>query len=155
MESGYKSSFYGVNIPAMQRLSDSVVPFLADKRTELWLHPSFDSGASLVLDVGSNRTFGLQDAQNLVASNNSDLGDAVGVAKSNTNLRRSGTLASELADLVDDLGRSGLQPSWRVAAVGEGRGRDTLSLSLGLDATHVCGVLVVSWWCWSSFAQGG
>lgn len=103
--------------------------------------------------TSSNRTFGLQDAQDLVSSDDADLGDAVGVTEGNTNLRGSGTLTGELADLVDDLGGSGLQPCWRVAAVGEGRGRDTLSLSLGLNATHGDGKLVVSELSWSKFRR--
>lgn len=43
-------------------------------------------------------------------SDNLDLGDSVGVTENNTDLRRSGTLLGQLADLVNDLLGSGLQP---------------------------------------------
>jgi len=53
---------------------------------------------------------GLEDTQDSVTSDNLDLGDSVGVTEDNTDLRRSGTLLGQLADLVNDLLGSGLQP---------------------------------------------
>ena len=53
---------------------------------------------------------GLEDSQNLVSGHNADEGDTVGVTEDNTDLRGSGTLLRELADLVDDLLGSGLEP---------------------------------------------
>jgi len=45
----------------------------------------------------------LEDSQNLVAGDDLDLCDAVGVAECDTDLRGSGAFAGELADLVHDL----------------------------------------------------
>ena len=69
-----------------------------------------------------NRTIGLEDSEDLVASDDLDLGDTVRVTKDLTDLRGSGTLLCELADLLDDLLGSGLEPRRGVAAVGDGRG---------------------------------
>ena len=44
-----------------------------------------------------------QDTEDLVTSNEADLGDTMGVTQSNTDLRRSQTLASEFDDLVNDI----------------------------------------------------
>jgi len=77
-------------------------------------------------------------------SDNLDLGDTVGVTEDDTNLRRGGTLTGELADLVNDLLGSGLEPCGRSARVGDGAGGDTLSL--GMKTAHFecrCGVEVV------------
>jgi hypothetical protein len=67
-------------------------------------------------------------------SDNLDLGDTVGVTEDDTNLRRSGTLTGELADLVNDLLGGGLEPCGRSARVGDGAGCDTLSL--GMKTAH-------------------
>lgn len=69
-----------------------------------------------------NRTVGLENSEDLVASDDLDLGDTVRVTKDLTDLRRSGTLPGELADLLDDLLGSGLEPRRGVAAVRDGRG---------------------------------
>lgn len=63
------------------------------------------------------------------------------VTKDNTDLGRGGTLLGQLADLLNNLLGGGLEPRWRVAAVGDGRSRDTLSL--GVKTTHFGGLLVV------------
>ncbi len=61
----------------------------------------------------------------------------MGVTENDTNLRRGSTLSGELADLLNDLLGSGLQPAGSDAAVGEGRGGDTLSVAV--KSTHVVG----------------
>lgn len=63
-------------------------------------------------------------------SDNLDLGNAVAVAENDTNLRGSGALPGELADLVNDLVGGGLEPGRRAAGVGDGGGRDALSLAV-------------------------
>jgi hypothetical protein len=59
----------------------------------------------------------------------------MGITEDDTNLRRSGTLLCQLADLVDNLFRSGLQPGRGVSAVGDGRGRNALAIAV--HATHI------------------
>ena len=82
----------------------------------------------------------------------------MGVTEDNTDLRWSGTLLCELADLVDNLLGSGLQPCWSASGVWEGTGRDTLSVTV--HTTHDGGVrsefdvsLVVVWCCWRNFSR--
>ena len=53
------------------------------------------------------------------------------------NLRGSGTLLRELADLLNNLLGGGLQPSRGVARVGDGGGR--YSLSVAVKTTHFVG----------------
>ena len=72
-------------------------------------------------------------------SDDLDLGNTVAVTEDNTNLRRGGTLLCELADLVDDLLRSGLEPSRGSPRVGNGRGRNALAVAV--HATHDDGVV--------------
>lgn len=68
------------------------------------------------------------------------------VTEDNTNLRRSSTLLSELADLVDDLVGGGLEPGRGGARVGDGGGGNALSLAV--KTTHfVFLVLVVTVVC--------
>ena len=71
-------------------------------------------------------------------SNNLDLGNAVAITEDNTDLRWSGTLLGHLADVVDNLIRSGLQPGGSGARVGDGRGRNALALAV--KTTHIDGV---------------
>lgn len=73
-------------------------------------------------------------------SDDLDLGDSVAVPQDDTDLRGSSTLPGQLADLVDDLLRGGLEPGRRGARVGDGGGRDTLALAV--KATHL-GLFVV------------
>ena len=69
-----------------------------------------------------------------LTSDNLDLGNTVRVTEDDTNLRWSGTLLCELADLVNDLLWSGLEPCWSSARVWDGRGRN--SLSVAVKTTH-------------------
>lgn len=66
----------------------------------------------------------------------------MGITEDDTNLRRGSTLSGELADLLDDLLGSGLQPAGSDAAVGDGGGGDTLALAV--KSTHVGGVCRLS-----------
>ena len=70
-------------------------------------------------------------------SDNLDLGNAVRVTEDDTNLRRSGTLSGELADLLDDLLGGGLQPRGDGARVGDGGGGNALALAV--KSTHLVG----------------
>lgn len=65
----------------------------------------------------------------------------MGVTEDNTNLRRSGTLTGELADLLDDLVGGGLEPCGSSAGVGDGGGRNALALAV--KSTHLVGLVVV------------
>lgn len=56
------------------------------------------------------------------------------VTEDNTNLRRRSTLPGELADLVNDLFGSGLEPGRGGTRVGDGRARNALSLAV--KTTH-------------------
>jgi hypothetical protein len=67
-------------------------------------------------------------------SNNLDLGNTVGVTENNTDLRWGCALLGQLADLVDNLLRGGLQPRWWSAGVWDGGGRNALSVAV--HATH-------------------
>lgn len=71
-------------------------------------------------------------------SDNLDLSDTVRVTEDDTDLGRGGTLTGELADLVDDLLGSGLEPCWGSARVWDGAGR--YSLSVAVKTTHFGGV---------------
>jgi hypothetical protein len=91
--------------------------------------------------IEGNRTAGLEDSEDLVAGDNLDLSHTVRVTEDLTNpailsahhscvfysvrlllLRWCSTLLRELADLVNNLLRSGLQPRRRAAGVGDGGG---------------------------------
>lgn len=63
----------------------------------------------------------LEDAEDLVSGDDLDLGDTVRVTEDLTNLGGSGALLCELADLLDNLLGSCLQPRRWVAGVGDGR----------------------------------
>lgn len=65
----------------------------------------------------------------------------MGVTEDDTDLGRGSTLLGQLADLVNDLLGGGLEPRRGVAAVGDRRGGDTLSL--GVKTAHFDGGL----WC--------
>jgi len=60
---------------------------------------------------------GLEDSENLVASNHLHLRNTVRISKNNTDLRWSSTLLRKLADLVHDLLRGGLEPRRRSPGV--------------------------------------
>lgn len=72
---------------------------------------------------------------------NLDLGNAVGVSEDNTDLRGGGTLPGELANLLNDLVGRGLQPGGGGARVGDGGGRNALSVAV--KSTHLVGLVVV------------
>jgi len=68
-----------------------------------------DQHVEVLWDLGS-KAIALEDSENLVTGDDLDLGDTVAVAEDDTDLRGSGTLLRELADLVDDLLGGGLEP---------------------------------------------
>ena len=65
-----------------------------------------------------------------------DLGNSVAITENDTDLGRGGTLLGQLADVVDNLVRGGLEPRRGGARVGDSRGRN--ALALGVKATHCC-----------------
>lgn len=71
-------------------------------------------------------------------SNDLGLGNAVGVTEDDTDLGGGSTLLGELANLINDLLGGGLEPGGGVAGVGDGGGRN--ALSLGVKTTHF------GWW---------
>jgi hypothetical protein len=73
------------------------------------------------------KSVGLEDADNLLASNGLDLGDTIGITENDTNLRRSQTLLGELADVILDISGGDLKPRRRSALVRLGALGDTLS----------------------------
>jgi len=87
-----------------------------------------------VLGDRRSETVGLQDTEDLVTSNEADLGDPMGVAQGDTDLGWGQALASELSNVLDDILRSGLKPRRRRATVGKSRGRNALAGSV--HATH-------------------
>jgi hypothetical protein len=125
----------------------------------------------VVLSGIGSRTVRLQDAKDLVTcseqklacaispkrlaespkhtGDDADLGNALGVTEDDTDLRRSGTLLSQLADLVNDLVGVGLEPRGRSARVGDGGGADALSLAV--KTAH----LVCRFWCLAIIDVGG
>lgn len=66
---------------------------------------------------------GLEDTEDLVSGDETDLGDAMGVTEGDTDLRRGQTLASKLDDVVNDIVRGGFQPCWRGSAIRQSGGR--------------------------------
>lgn len=86
-----------------------------------------DQEVQVLWDLWS-QTVRLQDSENLVAGDNSGLGDSVGVSQDNTNLRWGQTLSGVLDDLLDNLVGRQLEPSWSVSRVWESRRGDTFSL---------------------------
>lgn len=81
-----------------------------------------------------NFTVSLQDAQDFVSSDKTNLGNALSVTQQHTNLRGTQTLFGELANLVDNLLGRNFQPRRRRTTVWQGTARDTLSRSV--HATH-------------------
>jgi len=65
-----------------------------------------------VLREGWGKTLGTEDADNLVASNHLNLGNAVGIPENDANLGRSVTLLGHVADLLDSVGSALLHPRW-------------------------------------------
>lgn len=65
-------------------------------------------------------TLALQDPEDLVTGDALDLGDTMTVPEDDSDLGRRDTLPGELVDLVADLLRRDLEPSWWGSLVGEG-----------------------------------
>jgi len=84
-----------------------------------------------------SQTFRLEDSEDLVTSDESDLGNSLRVSQLDTNLRWGETLSSELEDLIADLLGCGLEPRWGRSTVWEGRRGDTLSF--GCESREVAG----------------
>ena len=73
------------------------------------------------------QTGGLEDTDNLLASDLVYLGDTVGVTKDDTDLGGGKTLLGKLADVLLDIGGGELAPAGWCALVRAGTLRDTLS----------------------------
>ena len=98
------------------------------------LHGLFDEHVEVLGNLGS-QSVGLEDADNLLSRDGTDLGNAIGITEDNTNLGGSQTLFGQTADLVLHVGRVGLEPRGGSALVGAGTLGDTLSGSM--KTTHV------------------
>ena len=87
-----------------------------------------------VLGKGGGESVDLQDSEDLGASDTLNLRDTVLISEDNTDLRRSGTLSGELADLLNEIGGGNLDPGWGSLSV---RQRSTgNTFSLGVHSTH-------------------
>ena len=86
---------------------------------------------------GWGNTVSLKDADNLGAGDREDLTDAVAVTKGSADLGWADTLASVIADKLDALWTSDLEPVWSGAAVWNGRGGDTVAWRV--ETTHIQG----------------
>lgn len=75
-----------------------------------------------------SKTLRLEDTEDLVTSDETNLGNTLRVTELDTDLRRGHTLTSELGDLLNNLLGGGLEPRGGSAAVRQSRGGDTLSL---------------------------
>jgi len=68
-----------------------------------------DHVVQILRNVGSIAS-ALQNAEDLIASDTLDLGNAVGISEVHTDLRRGETLPGELAAVLDNLGGGDLEP---------------------------------------------
>ncbi len=68
------------------------------------------------------KTAGLEDSQNLVSGDESNLGDTVRVTEDDTDLGWAQTLFGELADGFANFLWASLQPAWWSSAVRQSRG---------------------------------
>ena len=73
------------------------------------------------------QSLGLENAKNLVSSDETNLGNTVTVSKDDTDLRWGQTLLGQLEDLVLDILGCELEPGGHCSAVGEGRLGNTLA----------------------------
>lgn len=73
-----------------------------------------------------------------LTSNNPDLRNSMRVSQNDTNLWRCSALSSKLANLVNDLIRSGFQPGGWCSWIWDGAGR--YALAIAVHATHLF------WW---------
>jgi hypothetical protein len=76
------------------------------------------------------KTVGLEDANDLLAGDGLDLGDAVGITKDDADLRGGEALLGELADVLLDLLGGDLEPRGGAALVGASGLGDALSGSV-------------------------
>lgn len=84
-----------------------------------------------------SQTVGLEDSQDLVTGDNLGLGNTVSISQDNTNLRRSQTLSGVLDDLLNNLVRGQLEPSWGVSGVRGSRRRNTFTLIVSSHSEKV------------------
>ena len=89
-------------------------------------HRLFDKVVNILRNVGGE-ALGLQDPEDLVAGDESHLGDTVAVPENDADLGRGQTLLGQLEDLLLDVVGGELQPVGDGAAVGERRLRDALA----------------------------
>lgn len=75
-----------------------------------------DQEVQVLWDLWS-QTVRFQDSQDLVTGDNLRLGNTVSISQENTDLGWSQTLPGVLNDLLNDLVRSQLEPSWSVSRV--------------------------------------
>jgi hypothetical protein len=69
------------------------------------------------------RTLGLEDTEDLVTGDETDLRDSVRVTESDTDLGRGETLAGKFDDVFDDIIGCSFEPGGRCSSVRKGRGR--------------------------------
>ena len=86
-----------------------------------------DEVVKVLRDLRS-KTLRLEDTEDLVTGDETDLGNTLRVTELNTDLRGGHTLTGELDNLLDNLLGGGLEPRGGSAAVGQSRSGDTLSL---------------------------
>lgn len=79
-------------------------------------------------------TVGFEDTEDLVTSGNLDLGNTVGVTENDTDAGGGQTLTSVLDDLLLDVLRRLLEPCGVLAGIGDGRSRNSLTVTV--HATH-------------------
>lgn len=84
----------------------------------------------------------LQDTQDLLSSDRSDLGDTLRVTQQDTDLRRGHALLGVLGNLGLDSVGIRLAPGWRRSAVRERRAGNALSLAV--HTAHGCGTTLCS-----------
>jgi len=92
-----------------------------------------DQEVDVLWEVRS-KSFPLQDPQDLVTGDETDLGDTVAVPEDDTDLGWGQAFLGQLVDLVLDIGRAQLEPGRNGATVWEGTLGDTLAWSV--HATH-------------------
>ncbi len=74
-----------------------------------------------------SQSLGLEDTEDLVTGDETDLGNSVTVSKDDTDLGGGHTLLGELEDLLLHILRGQLEPGGHSAPVGEGRLGNTLA----------------------------
>jgi hypothetical protein len=92
-------------------------------------HSLLDQVVQIFRDFGGETT-GLEDTEDLVASNTLDLRDAMRITEDDTNLSGGKTLLGVLADHINNFFGGSLDPRRRSAAIREGTARDTFTGSV-------------------------